>query len=123
MSIVSYYIPCPRCDFEYAYASQSSSGEFDISCFKCGYLYIETPESEENCPIKTYGAYAIKYKDGKTEIGPVCTPINNELIFQFFKYILGPNIDINKCYLTRWIEMKKSVVFIFGNNSKVLNTD
>jgi hypothetical protein len=149
MSSVQGYESCPRCGNLGQYIYYCTGKYYNsFRCHFCGFYHeikgisegpqedfydfffsseddSEGPESAqmEEERIESAGAICLTDKDGfaqLTQRSPV-GEADDEADMAKFKEVLlkNPELDPEKCYLTRWDPMKKEVTYLFGNPEKV----
>ena len=135
---------CPQCK-KYLTVGDFWNGGSQLFCVACGYFYtvrIDFGEEalQESGFLPDYdgtrdggcqprkitteerrGFGAALFTDRQECKARICypVPITQELIDEFMKDISSPDIDLTRCYLTRWNDETQDVEFIFGREELV----
>ena len=153
MSSVQGYESCPRCGNLGHYIFYCTGKYYyGYRCHFCGFCHeardISESPQENDCDflfsnedgsegpkraqmeeerIESAGAIYFSEKNGRAQLtqrSPV-GEADDETDMTKFKEILlkNPELDPEKCYLTRWDPTKKEVTYLFGNPEKVWESE
>ena len=125
---------CPRCRGPAYMDYNDETSEQVLICRVCGYAVEDKivngqPYHHEHRGV---GVAYIKFKDGSGgPTGQVMNlgeggdePVNWEEIFSWLREVMDdPDVDPNRCYLTRYDEEEKKVIYLIGSPDTINLSD
>ena len=76
--------------------------------------------------VESAGVIYIEGKNGSAQLtprGPVGEADDEADMAKFKEILANPDVNPEKCYLTRWDPTKKKVTYLFGNPEKVWQSE